>query len=54
MALPLGMLADAVGGRGTFVTQGLIAGAAIVYLGLTNRRHTFRRPADAPASAGHH
>ena len=42
MALPLGLLADAVGGGAAFVAQGIIAAGAIVLLGLTNREHTFR------------
>jgi hypothetical protein len=48
MALPLGVLADAVGGRLSFVTQGAIATTAILVLGLANRQHTFgtREPRD--------
>lgn len=42
MALPLGLLADGIGGRGAFVAQGLITATAILVLGLANRRHTFR------------
>ena len=43
MALPLGVLADLVGGRVSFVTQGAIATTAILVLALANRRHTFGR-----------
>lgn len=41
MALPLGILADAIGGRGAFVTQGLVAAVAILVLAMVNRTYTF-------------
>jgi len=44
MALPLGVLADAIGGAGAFVAQGSIVAAAILLLALANRRHTFAPP----------
>ncbi len=45
MSLPLGVLADAIGGRGAFITQGTIVTSVILLLSFTNRRHTFARPA---------
>lgn len=43
MALPLGVLADVVGGGGAFMAQGAIVIAVIVTLGVANRSHTFAR-----------
>ncbi|MGE3795757.1 MAG: MFS transporter [Dehalococcoidia bacterium] len=51
MALPLGIVADAIGGRGAFVTQGLVATGAILMLALVSRRHTFSGKV-RPGSAG--
>ncbi len=52
MALPLGILADQIGGRGAFVTQGLVAGVAILLVALGNRSHTFGRRVAAEQSPG--
>ncbi len=52
MALPLGILADVIGGQGAYMTQGVIAGAAILLLGLANRGHTFGRE-QAEAEGAH-
>ena len=41
MSLPLGILADAVGGGGAFVAQGTIVMGVIALLALANRAHTF-------------
>jgi MFS family permease len=43
MALPLGVLADVVGGGGAFMAQGAIVLGVILTLGLANRSHTFAR-----------
>ena len=43
MALPLGILADQIGGEGAFITQGIIAAAVILLIAMANRRHTFQR-----------
>ncbi|MDA0301115.1 MAG: MFS transporter, partial [Chloroflexi bacterium] len=43
MALPLGVLADVVGGGGAFLAQGAIVIAVILTLGLVNRSYTFAR-----------
>lgn len=51
MALPLGILADQIGGEGAFITQGIIAAGVILLLALANRRHTFQRPQPASPEA---
>lgn len=55
MALPLGVLADAIGGASAFVAQGAVVIAAMFTLALVNRRHTFggrHSPAMEPAEGG--
>jgi MFS family permease len=41
MALPLGILADAIGGSRAFMVQGTVVFLAMVALALANRAHTF-------------
>lgn len=59
MSLPLGVVADAIGGDGAFITQGAIVLAVIVVLAVTNRGHTFKsrpaaaREATSESPAGH-
>lgn len=49
MSLPLGVLADVVGGGGAFIAQGAIVMVMITLLAFANRSHTFARRAPAPA-----
>ncbi len=60
MSLPLGVLADVVGGGGAFVAQGVIVMTMITLIGFANRSHTFARRgpasaavADAPIAGPH-
>ncbi|MGE3856794.1 MAG: MFS transporter [Dehalococcoidia bacterium] len=48
MSLPLGVLADVVGGGGAFIAQGTIVMVMITLLAFANRSHTFARRAPAP------
>ncbi len=43
MSLPLGLLADVIGGSATFVAQGAIVASVIALLAFANRSHTFAR-----------
>jgi len=50
MSLPLGVLADVVGGSGAFIAQGAIVMSMIALIGFANRSHTFARRAPAPGA----
>jgi hypothetical protein len=51
MALPLGVLADAIGGSRAFMVQGTVVLGAMIALALANRAHTFGERGDATEHA---
>ena len=51
MALPLGVLADSIGGAGAFAVQGSIVLCVIIVLAFMNRAHTFARRTVTPPPA---
>jgi MFS family permease len=50
MAYPLGLIADALGARGTFVLEGCIVLAFMAFVAVANRGYTFGRQKERPAA----
>lgn len=50
MAYPLGLVADALGARGTFMVQGCIVLAFMAFVAVVNRGYTFGRHAEHPVT----
>lgn len=48
MSYPLGLIADALGARGTFVLEGCIVLAFMAFVAVANRRYTFGRQVEHP------